>query len=258
MKRFILVGIILFVFILGIQAQETITISGRVTDFEGNPIDSSIVKLNYPDFSAAAYETYTDKDGFYILKDVKKGKYISLFAMRFKEYPRMNAVPEEDMRLEFWGWNIIADRDLIINPRYHKLETYGTTVFQEFGGCPGLFIYFRPMSITKYISYSKELYLNKAEAEKHIDVSVAPEYLDVKVFADDEPLKINSISPVDVFMGEGNPTMTGYILQVDKPQTKEDKPYIIFRIEAENKEYNEKGESIYFYELPRFNERIKE
>ncbi|WP_029904614.1 carboxypeptidase-like regulatory domain-containing protein [Prevotella sp. 10(H)] len=253
MKKIILT--LLFSYLIGyINAQETITISGRVTDFDGNPIDSSIVKLNYPDFSTA-YETYTDKDGYYTLKGVKKGKYTSLFAMRFKEYPRSNGVPEKDMRLEFWGWNIIADRDLTINPRYHKLETYGTTVFQEFGGSSGLFVYFRPMSVTKYISYSKEVYLNKAEAERQVDISIAPENLDVKVFADEEPLKINSIKRVDVFMGKGISEIAGYVLQVDNPTKKTDKPYIIFRVEAENKEYNEKGESIYFYEIPQFNER---
>lgn len=33
------------------------------------------------------------------------------------------------------------------------------------------------------------------------------------------------------------------------------KPYIIFKVEANNKEHDEKGESIYFYELPKFKER---
>lgn len=255
MKKAILILGILVVIFSQAKAQETITISGRVTDFDGNPIDSSIVKLNYPDFGTAAYETHTDKDGYYKIENVEKGKYISLFAMRMKEYPRANAVDEEDMRLEFWAWNIIADRDLTINPRYHKLEIYGTTVFKEFGGATGFFIYFRPMSVTKYISYSKELYLDKKAAEKAMDVSIDPEHLEVKIYADEEPLNINSIQQIDLFTGKGNQPMKGYLLQVDEPVNKTLKPYIIFKVEANNKEHDEKGESIYFYELPKFKER---
>jgi len=238
-----------------IKAQETITISGRLTDFDGNPIDSSIVRLNYPDFSTA-YHTYTDKDGNYTLKGVKKGKYTSLYVIRPKEYPRENAVPEENMKLEFWGWNIIADRDLIINPRYQELELYGTTAYRIFGGYNGFFIYFRPMSLKKYLSYEKELYLNKEKMEEiNADLSVLPEYLDVKVFAEEEELKINSITPIEEYVG--GYTMRAFIVQVDAPKQKPAKPYIIFRVEAENKEYNEKGENIYFYEIPTFNQKIK-
>lgn len=255
MKKIILL-ITLIIITMALQGQETVTISGKVTDFEGNPIDSSIVKLNYPDFGTAAYETYTDKEGYYTLSNVKKGKYTSLFAMRMKEYPRANAVEEKDMRLEFWAWNVIADRDMTINPRYDKLEVYGTTVFQEFGGSPGFFVYFRPMSVTKYVSYSKEIYLNKKEAEKNMDVSIAPEFLDIKIYADNESVKVNSIQQIELFTGDVKYPMKGYLLQVDKPKSKPSKPYIVFRIEAENKEYNEKGESIYFYEIPQFNQRI--
>lgn len=254
MKKIIFVSIILLMYTkVYIKAQETITISGQVTDFEGMPKDSSVVRLLYPDFSNA-YITYTDKDGYYKLENVEKGKYMAMYAMRKKEYPRENAVPKDDMRLEFWAWNVIANKDLVINPRYHRLEVYGTTVFQNFGGYPGFFIYFRPMSITKYLSYSQEIYLDKKKAEQVADISVKPENLAIKVFADNELLKINSIQPVEEFLG-GMP-ITGYIVQVDKPKNKSAEPYIVFRIEAENKEYKEKGESLYFYEFPEFKQPI--
>ncbi|MDR3339570.1 MAG: carboxypeptidase-like regulatory domain-containing protein [Candidatus Symbiothrix sp.] len=99
----------------------TITISGQVSDFEGNPIDSSVVQLMHQNFSVAG-ETYTDKFGNYTLRDVEKGQYMAIYVIRPKEYPRANAVSEEDMRLEFWAWNVIVDKDLTINPRYHRLE----------------------------------------------------------------------------------------------------------------------------------------
>ncbi|MDR2911551.1 MAG: carboxypeptidase-like regulatory domain-containing protein [Bacteroidales bacterium] len=230
-----------------LETENTITISGQVTDFNGNPIDSCTVGLFHEDFSTA-YETCSDSEGNYTLKGVEKGSYMAMYALRMKEYPRENAVPEEDMRLEFWAWNVVADRDLTINPRYHKLELYGLNVFKVMGGYNGFFIYFRPMSVTKVISHSKENYLDKKKMEdQNADVSVKPEYLDVKVFADGEPMKINSITPVEEY--GGTLSITGYIVQVDAPKTKPDKPYVIFRVEAENREFNEKGENLYFYEI---------
>ncbi|MDR2146639.1 MAG: carboxypeptidase regulatory-like domain-containing protein, partial [Tannerella sp.] len=128
------------------------------------------------------------------------------------------------------------------------LELYGTNVFQVMGGYSGFFVYFRPMSVTKVISYQKEDYLDKSKMEeKGLDVSVRPEYLDVRIFADNELLKINSITPVEEY--GGTVSITGYIVQVDAPKEKSDKPYVIFRVEAENKEFNEKGENLYFYEI---------
>jgi len=249
MKKSIL-AFLLFCVVHCINAQETITISGQATDFEGNPIDSCVVQVLDRSFEPL-YEVYTDTNGHYKIENVEKGKYMGIYAIRPKEYPRDNAVPEKDMRLEFWAWNIIADRDLTINPRYHKLELYGTTVFEKLGNNSGYFVYFRPMSVTRYLSYSKENYLDKQKMEKMgVNISVNPELLNVKVFADGELLKINSIQPIEEF--DEDITITGYIVQVDAPKVKTEKPYIIFRVEAENKEHNEKGENLYFYELPDF------
>ena len=102
--------------------------------------------------------------------------------MRPEEYPRQKAVKPEDMKLEFWAWNVIADRDLTLNLRYDKLELYGTTAFCEYGGRPEMFIYTRPMSVTKVLSY--EDYMDKAVAEKHTNVTVEPECMEVVVYVD--------------------------------------------------------------------------
>lgn len=232
-------------------SQETITISGRVTDFDGIPKDSSIIRLLHSDFSNA-YVIHTDKDGYYKLENVEKGKYMCIYAMREKEYPREDAVPDEDKRLEFWAWNVIADRDLTINPQYHRLELYGTNVFRVEGGYPGLMIYTRPMSLGKLLEYSKETVLNKSKAEQEADISVLPENFEVKVYADDEQLKVNSIQPVFEYVGEKNLPMGAFLISVDRPKNKPNKPYVIFRVEGYNKEYGEKGENIYFYELKNY------
>jgi len=251
MKKILVSFFLLAVFITTGFAQETISIKGRVTDYNGNPIDSCAVNLLYSGFSVA-YETVTDKDGYYILDNVEKGRYLSLYALRLKEYPREDAVPDEDKRLEFWAWNVIADRDLTINPRYHRLELYGTNVFQVEGGYPGMMIYTRPMSTGKLLSFVKEIVLDKAKAEQNADISVLPENFEVRVFADDEELTVNSIQSVIEYAGEENLPLRGFIINVDKPKGKPDKPYIIFRVEGYDKEYGERGENLYFYEIKNY------
>jgi len=121
--------------IVTLQAQNTVTISGQVTDFEGNPLSEANVFIQDIRFQVQ-YETISDENGYYQL-EVAPGEYASMYVLKLDLYPRMDAVPHEEMRLEFWAWNIIADRDLVINPRYHRLELYGTTAFTIYGGYPG-------------------------------------------------------------------------------------------------------------------------
>lgn len=233
--------------VFSVQGQETITISGRVTDFEGNPIDSSIVQLMHNDFSSYK-EVYTDKDGYYTMPDVEKGKYLALYVIRPQEYPRPDRVPDDQKRLEFWAWNVIADRDLTINPRYHRLELYGVNAFTVQGGLPGMMIYVRPMSLGKHLRYSSELVQNKAEADKVVDNSVALEHFVPRVFIDEEEVQVRLIQPIEEYSPIGR-NVPGFLLYVDLPEERPNKPYVIVRIEATNTELNEKGESIYFYAL---------
>lgn len=230
------------------NSENHVSVSGRVTDFDGIPIDSAIVRILHDNFSEAYY-TYSDKNGYYTIPMVEKGKYKAMYVLRPKEYPRENAVAREDMRLEFWAWNLVIDRDITINPHYHRLELYGTTAFRIPNSKGGFMIYTRPMSLEKVTSYSDEIMVNKKESEKVMDVSVAPEYFVPEVFADDEPLKVNSVHPIEEWIGVEGQSITGYIIQVDAPKQKTGKPYIIFRVTATNKEFGEKGENLYFYEI---------
>jgi len=249
MKQLSLLSLLL---ILGInvfaQSENTITISGQVTDFDGNPIDSCGIGLFHRDFSTA-YETYSDKTGHYTLTGVEKGQYMALFALRMKDYVYSNAVPEKDMRLEFWAWNIIADKDLTINPRYHRLELYGFQVFEVMGGPPYLWAYVRPMSLGKVLSYGKDVYLDKQKAERISDITIQLEDIDFKIYANDELLTIHSVQSVDEYCGENNKPERGFFLQFDRPKNLSGN-YCIFRIVATHKLFGgEKGESAYFYEI---------
>jgi len=234
------------------QNGNTITISGQVTDFDGNPIDSSVVQLKRKDFSTA-YETYSNENGYYTLENVEKGQYMAMFAMRLKEYPRANAVSEEDMRLEFWAWDVIAEKDLTMNPRYHRLELYGFHVFEVLGGAPYLMAYVRPMSLSKYIAYEKDVYLDKEKSEKVSDISVELKDIEFKLYAGNEPLTIHSVQSLIEYEGENNQNMRAFFLQFDRPKNFSGDDYCIFRIEATHSAFGvEKGENLYFYELKKY------
>lgn len=232
------------------QNDNTITISGQVTDFNGNPIDSCSVEVFYSDFSTA-YSAYTNNDGYYSIPNVKKGKYMAIYAIRPKEYPRQLKVAEEDMRLEFWAWNVVADKDLTINPRYHRLELYGTTVFKENGGYPSMIIYTRPMSLGRMLSYGQKKWEEKKTAEtEDVDISAEPDEIEFKIYANDIPIAIQSVQAVREYAG-GRRQMA-YLIHVDLPKMQPEK-YCIFRIEAFNNAYGgESGENVYFYEMPTY------
>jgi hypothetical protein len=61
------------------QQQDSVTISGRVTDFNGQPIDSCSVCWYTPRFNPVS-EGITNKDGYYTAR-VPKGKYQSVYAI---------------------------------------------------------------------------------------------------------------------------------------------------------------------------------
>ena len=227
-----------------VGAEEYVSISGRVTDYRGKPVDSCAVLVSNPDFSTA-YETMTNADGFYRIDSVARGSYANVCAMRPEEYPRQKAVKPEDMKLEFWAWNVIADRDLMLDLRYDKLELYGTTAFCEYGGRPEMFIYTRPMSVTKVLSY--EDYMDKAAYEKHSKVTVEPEYMEFEVYVDGKKYDIISVQHLSLPNTNGNPVNDDcYLIQVPMPEDvhyRKDGNYEV-RVVGHNTQYDEWGESV--------------
>ncbi|PKQ67177.1 hypothetical protein BZG01_08760 [Labilibaculum manganireducens] len=220
--------------------KDSITISGIVTDFEGNAKDSAFLEIKGRNFGKESmYETYTNSDGRYSLK-VKKGKYLALASMKLCEYPKSNSLlSPEDMRLEFWAWNVIAEEDMELNIHYHRLEIYGVTVFKIEGASPGYTIYCRPMSLSKYFSSPKS-------AIDYTDLCADPDLLDVKVTINEVPVKINMKQKVKEYISDG--ICNGYLLHVDAPKELSKKGYDIFRIEMTDLENGDKGEAVYFKE----------
>lgn len=231
---------------------QTYSISGRVTDYNGLPVDSCSIIVYNPDFSEAL-EALSDADGYYKLDSVPKGRYAAIAAMRVNEYPRMQQVTLDEMKLEFWAWNVILENDLTLNIRYDKMELYGTKAFFEYGGRQELLIYTRPMSVTKVI---RDLnFMDKAAQEKNTNVTVAPQHIDFKVYVDGRQMDIISVQHLSLRNTNGNIINDDcYLIQTYIPSdiySHFEKPYEI-RVVGHNKEFDEWGESVYYLEVPQY------
>ena len=66
------------------QQQDSVTIHGRVTDYNGQPIDSASVWWQNPQFNDII-EAITDKDGHYTAR-IPKGKYQSAASIYLPSY----------------------------------------------------------------------------------------------------------------------------------------------------------------------------
>jgi len=205
-------GLIIFllyapVFVIGAESrlddQEMVTISGRVSHFDGNPVDSALVEIKNDDFSTA-YSTHTDSEGYYELT-VKPDKYLALLSVRMDEYPRFSKLPEEEQKLEFWAWNFIARSDTVIDISYDRLEIYGFNAFRIYGATPGYTIYCRPMSLGL-------LYAGND------DLCPEPEDLDIDIEINGSPAKLNMVQKVKEYVPDGE--LYGLLLHVGLPENK--------------------------------------
>lgn len=247
MKKVILLFVLLISLSNNINAQnsnDTVVVSGIVSNFEGKPIDSAYVEIKNADFSTE-YETYTNDKGEYNLS-VKKGKYLALASIKLSEYPNLNpnALPKSQQRLEFWCWNLIVTDNLVLDIHYNRLEIYGVNIFQIQGATPGYTIYCRPMSLTK-------AQLDPNKNRDFQDAYPNPDELSIKVDINGELVKVNSKEKVKEFVSDG--ICYGYLIHTDLPKQKVDNPFDIFRIEMEDLKNGDKGEAMYFMEKKHYN-----
>lgn len=221
-------------------------VSGKVTDFNGQPLDSVTIRLRNKAFENI-YETLSDKEGNYSLK-VKEGDYYNLYAIKLPEY-RVN-------RLEYWTWNVPVHSNITINPQYDRMEIYGINVFEpQVTPQETYMIYFRPMSLTKSLQLVSEQNINNKkfetvgktesllnESDKTINMSpdsISPEELLIEINGvKSEILEINKIREY----ARGF-KMYGYVVQVRKPEyTKNiDSEYDLISVVLNSKETNEIG-----------------
>jgi len=231
MKETIL-SLLLMTSIFAFGQIDSITISGKVTDFEGHPIDGALIMIKGYDFGQFVDTTHSDITGHYSLK-VKKGKYSAIAAVRMEDYTKT--------KLEFWAFEIPAYNDLTIDVRYGQLEVYGVNIFQVQGAYPGYTIFLRPMSLTRFATADMDSEL--------IDIAPPNDMIDIEVIINEERVKINTIQRIEEFVGKQK--MSAYVIQTELGKqtiTKYDK----FQIIVTDKENGDKGEAIYFKEKVKY------
>lgn len=244
-------------------AADSVTISGIVTDYAGQPIDSCMV-----DWMDSRFETITEaisgRDGRYSAR-VHKGKYTAVAAIYLSSYEHEAAkhgLEESKRRLEFWAWNFIADRDTTLNIRYHRMEAYGIHAFAIPGAMPTFQIYVRPMSLTRYLAWQKA---SKDSASRHgEDVSqtrlsalesnarenrMAPPLGEarIKVWIDGEEVQLLMAQEIDEYVSSKE-KMKAYYLTVDRPKRATTCPYHVFKVEITDLKNGDRGEGLYYLE----------
>nr|WP_245530912.1 carboxypeptidase-like regulatory domain-containing protein [Bacteroides helcogenes] len=262
MKQIISLLLLLCSTVAYAQQQDSVTIRGRVTDYNGQPIDSATVEWKNPSFDTVK-EVLTDKDGNYTAR-IPKGKYQSMACIRMSTYPNSPALhvsSEADMRLEFWAWDFMADRDTTLNIRYHRMEAYGLRAFRIPGATPAYQIYVRPMSLTRFLQWQKESEKQaiRGEGLNGIEQSAIGEQAQASLLAP----PINKLKATVWIDGEEVPLLmkqeikeyfdaseygNAYLLTVNLPKKESARPYRIFKVELEDLENGDRGEGLYYME----------
>lgn len=237
---------LLFAFSRCVAERDTFVISGRVTSFDGQPIDSVTIRLKDRSFKDL-YETLTDADGNYSM-EVKKGVYYCLYAIKLSEY-RVSG-------LEYWTWNVPVFKDITINPQYEKIEIYGINVFEpQVTPQETYMIYFRPMSLLKSFQLvstqqvGKVAFQKAKQTEKLLEssdkmINISPE----DISSNELIIEVNGVKSEIVGINRITEyargfLMYGYIVQILKPNSDEKEPseYDLISITLHSKETGESG-----------------
>lgn len=227
------------------NVQETVTITGHVTDFDGHPIDSCSISWKTPSFENAV-EVLTNKEGYYTAC-VPKGKYQSVSAIYMPSYASVamqeGKLEEKDYRLEFWAWNFVADKDTTLDIRYHKMEAYGLLAFRIPGATPCYQIYVRPMSLTRTLHWMRK---KTNERTEECQMAPRPEQLSVKVWIDGEEVSLLMKQEIKEYLSDKE-YCNAYLLTVNNThKIQEHVPYHVFKVELVDLENGDRGEGIYY------------
>lgn len=234
-KRFFLLPLSILV---ACSQPTTVVVTGRVTDFDGNPLDSVTVSWMNPAFDGQ-YHTTTDADGRYAAR-LPKGRYAYSMGLNLSEYVNGSTLSEADQRLEYWHWNFLAERDTTIDLRYHRLEVYGVNAFRTLWAASGYTLYFRPMSLTRFQRWVRA---GKPAGDNGLAPPIDSARIEVTI--DGQPVEIRLAQEVKEYFDDAN-FSGAYLLTVDRPKI--DRPVKTFRIVMEDLANGDKGEAAYTLE----------
>ena len=262
-KNLIVLLLFLPLIVTAQSAKDSVTIVGRVTDFQGNPIDSCSIDWMNQNFETVT-EALSDKKGYYHAR-LRKGKYQSMGAIYLPSYTHnasQNGWPQSKQRLEFWAWNFIADRDTTFNIRYHRMEAYGIHAFTIPGAMPTYQIFVRPMSLTRFFEFQKKYPQDAANhggdvsgiSQKGLknafrvdNLSPSSRDLKVRVWIDGEEVILLQKQEINEYVN-AHEVENSYLLTVDRPKHVINLPYIIFKVELSDLVNGDQGEGYYFME----------
>lgn len=190
---------------------EYAAISGRTTDFSGNPFPAAVI------FNMDAFEgiesgmgVWSDEDGYYSVR-LPKGEYNSVF-VDDNSYGKTS--------LEAWGWKMIVDRSETHNFKIGNGEVYSMDVWANNGGCQSLFVFFRPivLSCVMQVMAQEDKPLVTVN-DKHFRL----EELSPDISVEDVSVEINGLKIENILLQkiyeitpDGN-AMPAYILQCKRP-----------------------------------------
>lgn len=184
-------------------------IKGIVCDKNSKVLSDVIVELKNEKFETVV-SGKTDINGRFVI-ETDKDTYSYLIAV--KEY--------RTEYLEYWCRNIRSDDESELNIRIDKLEVYGINAFVIGGAYDSIMVYFRPMSLVKF--------LNKEE-------NICPDIVDIRVLIDEECAKVIEKNVVKESIGDG--LMDAYLIQIKKSGGSVSSLWKSIEIEIEDKDGN--------------------
>jgi hypothetical protein len=212
-----------------------VTISGKVTDFNKHPIEGADVVL-LDDLFSPVTQTTSDARGDYALQ-AEPGRYNALFAA--KDYKTGN--------LEYWAWNVPATGNLTINPKIDGLELYALNAFMPQGGLPSLFVYFRPMSLSRYNATVKPEPKDKKQPETVLyDISPRLTKEDIKIKIGTEDAKVIEVNNIKEQTGNFE-AMPAYLVQCVFPSDPESLKFVPVEITITDPETQETGSACIYW-----------
>ncbi len=236
MRRFYDCLMLCMLFASPVLTQNTdnnVRITGIVTYFEGQPVADADVYL-FKDTFTPAYQAKTDDKGQYSV-EVKRGIYLGLAIV--KDYRVKN--------LEFWAWNVLAFNDLEIDARIGRLELYGMNAFKIQGGMPSLHVYFRPMSLNRFLKLSEE---SKSNLQSLPVIDIAPKLKkeDIAVKINKKPIEIVALNTVEEAT-QKNQKMVAYLIQLALPNEVLASGTASIAVVLKDRETGGQGEGIVFW-----------
>ena len=137
-------------------------LDGYTKDKNHMPISNAIIEIKGNDF-ATIYKTNSDSNGYYQF-DIPEG-----------DYPFLTAVKDYAVKyLEYWCQNIRLQQNMHLDIFFDTLEVYGLHTFTVKGSGNSRMVYFRPMSLHRYLLGESNIAPDEITIEISIDGIICP------------------------------------------------------------------------------------